>query len=93
MSGNDDGEYSIPDSGLEMDDSIDSETHDDVDPFEELGIGSRSITSTDEKNVSRGYDAFSELMNDDSEDEVGSEVTETEDEVEEEIFGFGVSTN
>ena len=23
------------------------------DPFEELGIGSRSITSTDEKNVSK----------------------------------------
>ena len=79
MSGNDDGEYSIPDSGLEMDDSIDSETHDDVDPFEELGIGSRSITSTDGKNESRGYDAFSELMNDDPEDDDGESGSDSEE--------------
>ena len=69
MSDNDDGEFSVPDSGLKMDDSIDSETHDDVDPFEELGIGSRSITSTNKKEVSEGYDAFSELMNDDLADD------------------------
>ena len=64
MSDDDDEEYSVPDSGLEMGDSIDSETHDDVDPFEELGIGSSSRTSTNQKDVGKGYDAFSELMND-----------------------------
>ena len=69
MSDDDDEEYSVPDSGLEMGESIDSETHDDVDPFEELGIGSRSTTSTNEKDASRGYDAFSELMNDEPEDD------------------------
>lgn len=79
MSDNDEEEYSIQDSGLKMDNSIDSETHDDVDPFEELGIGSRSITSTDEKNVSRGYDAFSELMNDDSEDDEGEGGSDSEE--------------
>ena len=60
-----------------MGDSIDSETHDDVDPFEELGIGSRSITSTNEKDVSNGYDAFSELMNDEPEDDDHDEIIDS----------------
>ena len=82
MSDDDNEEYSVPDSGLEMGESIDSETHDDVDPFEELGIGSRSTTSTNEKDASRGYDAFSELMNDEPEDDdeiidsMGSNISE-----------------
>ena len=62
-------EYTVPDSGLEMGDSIDSETHDDVDPFEELGIGSNSRSSTNVQDLSKGYDAFSELMNDGIEDD------------------------
>ena len=77
MSDDDNEEYSVPDSGLEMGDSIDSETHDDVDPFEELGIGSRSITSTNEKDASRGYDAFSELMNDEPEDDDHDEIIDS----------------
>lgn len=77
MSDDDNEEYSVPDSGLEMGDSIDSETHDDVDPFEELGIGSRSITSTNEKDVSNGYDAFSELMNDELEDDDHHEIIDS----------------
>ena len=78
MSDDDNEEYSVPDSGLEMGDSIDSETHDDVDPFEELGIGSRSTTSTNEKDASRGYDAFSELMNDEPEDDDHDEIIDSE---------------
>ena len=62
-------EYTVPDSGLEMGDSIDSETHDDVDPFEELGIGSNSRSSTNVQDLSKGYDAFSELMNDEIDDD------------------------
>ena len=77
MNDDDNEEYSVPDSGLEMGDSIDSETHDDVDPFEELGIGSRSITSTNEKDVSKGYDAFSELMNDEPEDDDHDEIIDS----------------
>jgi len=77
MNDDDNEEYSVPDSGLEMDESIDSETHDDVDPFEELGIGSRSITSTNEKDVSKGYDAFSELMNDELEDDDHHEIIDS----------------
>ena len=77
MNDDDNEEYSVPDSGLEMGDSIDSETHDDVDPFEELGIGSRSITSTNEKDVSKGYDAFSELMDDEPEDDEHDEITDS----------------
>ena len=77
MSDDDNEEYSVPDSGLEMGDSIDSETHDDVDPFEELGIGSRSTTSTNEKDASRGYDAFSELMNDEPEDDDHDEIIDS----------------
>ena len=77
MSDDDNEEYSVPDSGLEMGDSIDSETHDDVDPFEELGIGSRSTTSTNERDASRGYDAFSELMNDEPEDDEHDEIIDS----------------
>ena len=77
MSDDDNEEYSVPDSGLEMGDSIDSETHDDVDPFEELGIGSLSTTSTNEKDASRGYDAFSELMNDEPEDDDHDEIIDS----------------
>ena len=77
MNDDDNEEYSVPDNGLEMDESIDSETHDDVDPFEELGIGSRSITSTNEKDVSKGYDAFSELMNDELEDDNHHEIIDS----------------
>lgn len=77
MSDDDDEEYSVPDSGLEMGDSIDSETHDDVDPFEELGIGSSSSTSTNQKDVSKGYDAFSELMNDELEDDDHAEINDS----------------
>ena len=77
MSDDDDEEYSVPDSGLEMGDSIDSETHDDVDPFEELGIGSSSSTSTNQKEVGKGYDAFSELMNDELEDDDHAEINDS----------------
>ena len=77
MSDDDNEEYSVPDSGLEMGESIDSETHDDVDPFEELGIGSRSTTSTNERDASRGYDAFSELMNDEPEDDERDEIIDS----------------
>lgn len=62
-----DDEYNIPDSGLEMGASIDSETHDDVDPFEELGIGSRTNKSTSEIE-NTDYDALSDLMDDDADD-------------------------
>ena len=77
MSDDDDEEYSVPDSGLEIGDSIDSETHDDVDPFEELGIGSSSSTSTNQKDVGKGYDAFSELMNDELEDDDHAEINDS----------------
>ena len=77
MSDDDDEEYSVHDSGLEMGDSIDSETHDDVDPFEELGIGSSSSTSTNQKEVGKGYDAFSELMNDELEDDDHAEINDS----------------
>lgn len=77
MNDDDNEEYSVPDSGLEMGESIDSETHDDVDPFEELGIGSRSTTPTNEKDASRGYDAFSELMNDEPEDDDHDEIIDS----------------
>ena len=69
-------EYTVPDSGLEMGDSIDSETHEDVDPFEELGIGSNSRSSTNGQDLSKGYDAFSELMNDGIDDSFDNDVSE-----------------
>ena len=69
-----DDEYNIPDSGLEMGASIDSETHDDVDPFEELGIGSRTNKSTSEIE-NTDYDALSDLMDDDADDIMGESVS------------------
>ena len=73
-----DEEYSIPDSGLEMEVSIDSETHDDVDPFEELGIGSGGNKSTTEIEKA-GYDALSDLMDDDDDaDDIIEENVPTE---------------
>ena len=44
--------------------SIDSEDHSDVDPFEELGIGSRVNAISKEENEDRGYDALSDLVDD-----------------------------
>ena len=72
-----DEEYSIPDSGLEMGASIDSETHDDVDPFEELGIGSRTNKSTSEIE-NTDYDALSDLMDNDDTDDIMEESVSTE---------------
>jgi hypothetical protein len=72
-----DEEYSIPDSGLEMGASIDSETHDDVDPFEELGIGSRGNKSTTQIE-NTDYDALSDLMDDDDTDDILEESVSTE---------------
>ncbi len=72
-----DDEYNIPDSGLEMGASIDSETHDDVDPFEELGIGSRTNKSTSEIE-NTDYDALSDLMDDDDADDIMEESVSTE---------------
>ena len=72
-----DDEYNIPDSGLEMGASIDSETHDDVDPFEELGIGSRTNKSTSEIE-NTDYDALSDLMDDDDDDDIMEESVSTE---------------
>ena len=51
-------EFSLP-SG-----SIDSEDDSDVDPFEELGIGSRVNAISKEENEDRGYDALSDLVDD-----------------------------
>ena len=72
-----DDEYNIPDSGLEMGASIDSETHDDVDPFEELGIGSRTSKSTSEIE-NTDYDALSDLMDNDDTDDIMGESVSTE---------------
>ena len=72
-----DDEYNIPDSGLEMGASIDSETHDDVDPFEELGIGSRTNKSTSEIE-NTDYDALSDLMDDGDADDIMEESVSTE---------------
>ena len=76
MNDEDEEEYTVPDSGLEMGDSIDSETHDDVDPFVELGIGSNSRSSKNVQDLDKGYDAFSELMNDEIDDSFDSDVSE-----------------
>jgi len=51
-------EFSLPSA------SIDSEDHSDVDPFEELGIGSRVNAISKEENEDRGYDALSDLVDD-----------------------------
>tara|TARA_B100001113_G_C21107508_1_gene621587 strand:+ start:469 stop:885 length:417 start_codon:yes stop_codon:yes gene_type:complete len=73
-----DDEYSLPDEGLEMGASIDSETHDDVDPFEELGIGSRESTISKKVGDDEGYDALSDLMNDEEEEEETVEFSSTD---------------
>jgi len=75
----DDDEFNPSESGLEMGASIDSETHDDVDPFEELGIGSRVNASSTEENGSRGYDALSDLVDDEEEEGVEPEPTNQND--------------
>ena len=47
--------------------SIESEDHSDVDPFEELGVGSRINTTSTGKNENSGYDALADLVDDDDE--------------------------
>ncbi len=59
----DDEEFSLPESGLEMG-GVDSETHDDVDPFEELGIGGNTTANRITYGDDDGLDAFSDLMDD-----------------------------
>ena len=59
----DDEEFSLPESGLEMG-GVDSETHDDVDPFEELGIGRDTTANRITYGDDDGLDAFSDLMDD-----------------------------
>lgn len=58
--------------------SIESEDHSDVDPFEELGIGSQSNKTTKKEDGVNGYDALSDLM-DDVEDEIGTIESESSD--------------
>jgi hypothetical protein len=53
---NEEEEFGLPSA------SIESEDHSDVDPFEELGIGSRTNTSSTENNTEQEYDALSDLM-------------------------------
>tara|TARA_B100002051_G_C16595292_1_gene565039 strand:- start:406 stop:807 length:402 start_codon:yes stop_codon:yes gene_type:complete len=70
--GNGDDEFGLPSA------SIESEDHSDVDPFEELGIGSQShIASRKEEGV-QGYDALADLM-DDVEDEIAAVESESSD--------------
>tara|TARA_B100000945_G_scaffold178030_1_gene142799 strand:- start:334 stop:759 length:426 start_codon:yes stop_codon:yes gene_type:complete len=61
----DDDEFGPPGDGLEMGSTIDSETHEDVDPFEELGIGSRGHKAPTNNDGNGGYDALSDLMGED----------------------------
>ena len=63
----DDDEFSPLESGLEMG-GIDSETHDDVDPFEELGIGRNTGASQTTYDAGDKFDALSDLMNDDDDE-------------------------
>ena len=65
-------EFSLPSA------SIESEDLSDVDPFEELGIGSRANTISREDNGSSGYDALSDLM-DSGEDNDSDLDVETEE--------------
>ena len=65
----DDDEFGLPGGGLEMGAAIDSETHDDVDPFEELGIGTRASNAPTNNEEKGGYDALSDLMGDDEDSE------------------------
>ena len=71
-SGDKEDEFGLPSA------SIESEDHSDVDPFEELGIGSRSNVTSIAENKNQGYDAFSDLM-DEEEDEVTTADSESGD--------------
>ena len=61
----DEDEFGPPGGGLEMGTTIDSETHEDVDPFEELGIGSRDHKAPTNNDGNGEYDALSDLMGED----------------------------
>ncbi len=61
----DEDDFGPPGDGLEMGATIDSETHDDVDPFEELGIGSGAHKAPTNNHENGGYDALSDLMGED----------------------------
>lgn len=69
---NEDDEFGLPSA------SIESEDHSDVDPFEELGIGSQSNKTSKKEDGVNGYDALSDLM-DDVEDEMGTIESESSD--------------
>ena len=69
---NEDDEFGLPSA------SIESEDHSDVDPFEELGIGSQSNKTSKKEDGMNGYDALSDLM-DDVEDEMGTIESESSD--------------
>ena len=69
---NEDDEFGLPSA------SIESEDHSDVDPFEELGIGSQSNKTSKKEDGVNGYDALSDLM-DDVEDEIGTVESENSD--------------
>ena len=69
---NEDDEFGLPSA------SIESEDHSDVDPFEELGIGSQSNKTPKKEDGVNGYDALSDLM-DDVEDEIGTVESENSD--------------
>ena len=69
---NEDDEFGLPSA------SIESEDHSDVDPFEELGIGSQSNKTSKKEDGMNGYDALSDLM-DDVEDEIGTIESESSD--------------
>lgn len=71
MDDNDEGdEFGLPSA------SIESEDHSDVDPFEELGIGSQTNKTSRQEDGVNGYDALSDLM-DDVEDEISVVQNET----------------
>ena len=55
---NEDDEFGLPSA------SIESEDHSDVDPFEELGIGSQTNKTSRQEDGVNGYDALSDLMDD-----------------------------
>ena len=64
MDGEDeDGEFSLPKA------SIESEDHSDVDPFEELGIGTRTNVMSTKEDGGREYDVFSGLIEEEEEEE------------------------
>ena len=53
---NEEEEFGLPSA------SVESEDHSDVDPFEELGIGSRTNIGSTGNNAEQEYDALSDLM-------------------------------